>query len=157
MGSKKPKTASNTIATNKRARHDYILSDTFEAGLVLQGWEVKSIRSGKAQLVDSYVHIRDGEAWLLNANITPLTSASTHVVTEPQRGRKLLLHAKEIARLFSATQAEGYTCVATRLYWKDNKVKCEIALAKGKKQHDKRASERDRDWNRQRERLLKQR
>ena len=156
MANKKPKPASNTIASNKRARHDYHLSDTFEAGIALQGWEVKSIRAGKVQLVDSYVFLRDGEAWLLNCSITPLTSASTHVVAEPQRDRKLLLHAREIARLFAATQADGFTCVATRLYWKGNKVKCEIALGKGKKQHDKRASERDRDWQRQRQRLLKQ-
>lgn len=155
MANKKPKPASDTIASNKRARHDFLLSSTFEAGLVLLGWEVKSIRAGKAQLVDSYVFLRDGEAWLLNANITPLTSASTHVVAEPQRARKLLLHTRELGRLFTATQAEGFTCVATRIYWKGNKVKCEIALAKGKKQHDKRASERDRDWNRQRERIMK--
>ncbi|MEM6709256.1 MAG: SsrA-binding protein SmpB [Pseudomonadota bacterium] len=154
-GKGKSGSASGTIATNKRARHDYILTDTTEAGIALMGWEVKSIRAGKVQLIDSYVFLRDGEAWLLNANITPLTSASTHVVAEPQRDRKLLLHAREIAKLFSATQAEGYTCVATRLYWKGNKVKCEIALGKGKKQHDKRASERDRDWKRQKERLLK--
>ena len=157
MNKKTSKSSSSTIALNKRAQHDYNLEQRFEAGLALQGWEVKSIRAGKAQLVDSYVLLRDGEAWLIGANITPLASASTHVVADPQRTRKLLLHAKEIAQLFSATQQKGYSCVATALYWKGNKVKCEIALGKGKKQHDKRASDRDRDWQRQKQRLLKQR
>ncbi len=155
MASKKKKPPSTTIAQNKRARHDYVLEERFEAGLALQGWEVKSLRAGKCQLVDSYVLLRNGEAWLLGVNITPLTSASTHVVAEPQRSRKLLLHAKEIARIFNATQAKGYTCIATAIYWKNNKVKCEIALGKGKQQHDKRATQRDRDWNRDKERLRK--
>jgi SsrA-binding protein len=155
MANRQNKAQSNTIALNKRASHDYMLEDRFEAGLVLEGWEVKAIRSGKAQLVDSYVLLRDGEAWLLGANITPLTSASTHVVPEPQRTRKLLLHARELARIFAATQRKGFTCVATAMYWKGNKIKCEIALGKGKKLHDKRASERDKDWNRQKERLLR--
>jgi SsrA-binding protein len=149
------KRAPTTIALNKRARHDYHIEQRFEAGLVLEGWEVKSLRAGKAQLVDSYVLMRNGEAWLLGANITPLTSASTHVVADPQRTRKLLLHAREIAQIFTATQQKGYTCIATALYWKGNKVKCEIGLAKGKKQHDKRATERERDWNRQKQRILK--
>jgi len=105
--------------------------------------------------VDSYVLLRDGEAWLLGANITPLTSASTHIVAQPQRTRKLLLHARELARIFAATQRKGFTCVATAMYWKGNKVKCEVALGKGKKLYDKRASERDKDWNRQKERLLR--
>lgn len=150
------KSKSGTIALNKRATHDYLLEERFEAGLVLEGWEVKSIRGGKAQLVDSYVLLRDGEAWLLGANITPLASASTHVVADPQRTRKLLLHARELARIFAATQQKGFTCIATAMYWKGNKVKCEIALGKGKKLHDKRASQRDRDWNRQKQRILKQ-
>jgi SsrA-binding protein len=124
--------------------------------VVLEGWEVKSLRAGKAQLVDSYVLLRNGEAWLLGANITPLTSASTHVVADPQRTRKLLLHTRELAQLFSATQAKGYTCIATALYWKGNRVKCEIALGKGKKTHDKRDTERNRDWQRQKERLMRQ-
>jgi SsrA-binding protein len=150
------KSKSGTIALNKRATHDYLLEDRFEAGLVLEGWEVKAIRAGKAQLVDSYVLLRDGEAWLLGANITPLSSASTHVIADPQRTRKLLLHARELARIFAATQQKGFACIATALYWKGNKVKCEIALGKGKKLHDKRASQRDRDWNRQKQRILKQ-
>jgi len=149
------KRSSSTIALNKKAGHDFELSEKFEAGVVLEGWEVKAIREGKAQLTDSYVLLRGGEAFLLGANIMPLTSASTHVIADPQRTRKLLLHAKELARLFVATQQKGYTCVATALYWKGNKVKCEIALGKGKKSHDKRATERDRDWVRQKERLLK--
>ena len=155
MAKPKKKDNSNTIALNKRARHDYELEDRFEAGLVLEGWEVKAIRDGKAQLVDSYVLLRNGEAWLLGANITPLLSASTHVVADPQRTRKLLLHAKELARIFAATNQKGYTCVATAMYWKGNKVKVEIALGKGKKLHDKRASQRDKDWNRQKERLMR--
>lgn len=150
------KSKSGTIALNKRATHDYMLEERFEAGLVLEGWEVKSIRGGKAQLVDSYVLLRDGEAWLLGANIAPLASASTHVVADPQRTRKLLLHARELARIFTATQQKGFTCIATAMYWKGNKVKCEIALGKGKKLHDKRASQRDHDWNRQKQRILKQ-
>jgi SsrA-binding protein len=117
---------------------------------------VKSLREGKVQLVDSYVLLKDGEAWLLGANITPLPSASTHVVADPQRTRKLLLHAKEIAKIHVATQQKGYTCIATALYWKGPRVKCEVALAKGKKQHDKRATEKAREWSRQKERILKQ-
>lgn len=123
---------------------------------MLEGWEVKAIRAGKAQLVDSYVLLRDGEAWLLGASITPLSSASTHVIADPQRTRKLLLHTRELARIFAATQQKGFACIATAMYWKGNKVKCEIALGKGKKLHDKRASQRDRDWNRQKQRILKQ-
>ena len=145
-----------TIARNRRASHDYALEERFEAGLVLQGWEVKSIRAGKAQLVDSYVLLRDGEAWLFGAHITPLASVSTHVAADPQRSRKLLLHSRELARIFTATQAKGYTCVATAMYWKHNRVKCEIALGKGRKLHDKRAVSRDRDWQRQKAQLLKQ-
>ena len=147
---------SATIARNRRASHDYALTERFEAGLVLKGWEVKAIRAGKAQLVDSYVLLRDGEAWLLGANIAPLPSASSHVVADPQRTRKLLLHSQELARIFTATQAKGFTCVATAMYWKHNRVKCEIALGKGKKQHDKRAAVRDRDWQRQKAQLHKQ-
>ena len=153
---KKKTTDSATIVVNRKARHEYSVERTMDAGLSLEGWEVKSLRAGKGQLVDSYVLVRNGEAWLLGANITPLASASTHVVADPQRTRKLLLHAKEIARIYAATQQKGFTCVATALYWKGNRVKCEIALGKGKKLHDKRASSRDRDWNRQKERLMKQ-
>ena len=149
------KSGTGTIAQNKRARHDYFLEQKFEAGLVLEGWEVKSIRDGRAQISDAYVTLHQGEAYLSNANITPMLSASTHVVPEPQRQRKLLLHARELAQIFVATQQKGYTCVPTVLYWKGNKVKCEVALGKGKKQHDKRASTREKDWQRDKARLLK--
>ncbi len=152
---KKKKPTGNTIALNRRARFDYQLAETFEAGLVLEGWEVKAIREGNVQLTDSYVLLRNGEAWLLGANIVPLSSASSHVVADPQRTRKLLLHAKELARIHTAISQKGFTCVATAMYWKGNRVKCEIALAKGKKSHDKRATQRDRDWARQKERLMK--
>jgi len=155
MAKKKKKLGANTIAQNKRATHDYMLEDKYEAGLVLEGWEVKSMRAGLAQLRDSYVLVRDGEAWLLGAYITPLTSASTHVVADPQRTRKLLLHSKEIAKIFAKISQKGYTCVATSLYWKGQNVKCSISMAKGKAQHDKRQSEKEKDWNRQKQRLLK--
>ncbi|HCO59068.1 MAG TPA: SsrA-binding protein [Porticoccaceae bacterium] len=153
---KKKKPGSNTIALNKRARHDYHLEERVEAGLVLEGWEVKSLRAGKAQLVDSYVLFKDGEAFLLGALITPLASASTHFVTDPTRTRKLLLNRRELNRLAGAVQQKGYTCVATALYWKRHRVKCEIALARGKAEHDKRQADKERDWQRQKQRLLRQ-
>ena len=147
--------APGTIALNRRARFEFELEETFEAGLALMGWELKSIRAGAVQLRDSYVLVKDGEAWLESAHITPLASASTHVEANPVRSRKLLLHAKEIARLHEHIQQQGYTCVATALYWKNRRVKCGIALARGKRQHDKRATVKDRDWKRQQERLMK--
>ena len=143
------------IASNRRARFDYHLDETFEAGLVLTGWEVKSLRAGEAQLADAYVLIRNGEGWLAGAHIKPLASASTHVKTDPVRDRKLLLHAREISRISVAVARKGFTCIATSLYWKEQRVKCRIALAKGKRQHDKRAAVRERDWKRQQERLFK--
>ena len=152
---KKSKPQSNTIARNKRAKFDYHLLDKFEAGIVLEGWEVKSLRAGKCQLMDTYVLLKGGEAFLLGCTITPLPSASTHVPTDKQRTRKLLLHGKEIARLIGATQQKGQTCIPVALYWKSNKVKCEIALATGKKEHDKRAVIKERDWNRDKNRVLK--
>ena len=154
MASKK-KASPGSIAQNRRARRDYFIETKFEAGLALQGWEVKSIRDGRVQLTEAYVTLHQGEAYLANANITPLTSASTHVVAEPQRMRKLLLHARELAQIFIATQQKGYTCVPLALYWKGNKVKCEIALAKGKQQHDKRAAVKEKDWQRDKARLMK--
>lgn len=144
-----------SIALNRRARFEFALEETFEAGLALMGWELKSIRAGAVQLRDSYVLVRDGEAWLEGAHIAPLASASTHVTADPLRPRKLLLHAKQIARLAEHVQQKGYACVATALYWKGHRVKCEIALARGKRQRDKRATVKDRDWKRQQERLLK--
>ena len=156
MAKKKPKTPDNTIAQNKKARHDYHIEDRFEAGIALMGWEVKSIRAGKCQLVDSYVLLKDGEAWLLGSHIEPLNSASTHVVADPTRTRKLLLNRRELGRLFGATQREGYTCVALSMYWKKHLIKVEIGIAKGKKDYDKRATEKDRDWNRQKQRIVRQ-
>ena len=122
---------------------------------MLMGWEVKSIRDGKVQLAEAFVQIHQGEAYLAGCNITPLLSASTHVIAEPQRMRKLLLHAKELSRLFIASQQKGYTIVPLALYWKGNKVKCEIALGKGKKQRDKREATREKDWARAKQRLFK--
>lgn len=157
MATTKKKTPSGgTIALNKKARHEYHIDTRFEAGLALTGWEVKSLRAGKAQLVDSYVLLKDGEAWLLGAHITPLTSASTHVVADPTRTRKLLLHRREIDKIIGKVQQAGYTCVPLALYWKGNKVKCEIALVKGKKEYDKRATEKERDWNRQKQRIIRE-
>ncbi|RLA45006.1 MAG: SsrA-binding protein [Gammaproteobacteria bacterium] len=152
--SAKKKPGSNTIAQNKRVRHDYHISDRFEAGLALQGWEVKSLRASKVQLTDSYVLLKGGEAWLIGVNIQPLNTASTHYVTEPGRTRKLLLNRRELEKLTSAVQQKGFTCVCTALYWKHHLVKCEIALAKGKAEYDKRQSEKDRDWQRQKQRIL---
>ncbi|MEZ5503347.1 MAG: SsrA-binding protein SmpB [Halioglobus sp.] len=152
---KKPQKPDNVIARNKRARFDYQLMDTFEAGVALSGWEVKSLRMGKADIADSYVLIKDGEAWLLGAHIIPLDTASTHFVTDPTRTRKLLLHKKELARLLEATAQKGLTCVCTQLYWKHHLVKARIALAVGKKSHDKRDTEKERDWNRQKQRIVR--
>ena len=150
------KTATNsTIARNKKARHEFSVEDTFEAGLALEGWEVKSLREGRAQLTESYVHIRQGEAWLLGAHITPLTTASTHVKPDPTRTRKLLLHRHELDRLIGAVERKGYTLVPLNLHWSKGKAKLDIGLAKGKKQHDKRATQKDRDWKRQQARILK--
>ena len=154
--SKNKKQNENTIAQNKRAYHDYFIQEKFEAGLVLTGWEVKSLRSGNAQLVDSYIFLKDGEAWLIGAHIEPLKNASTHVIAEPTRYRKLLLSQKELSKLFMATQQKGFTCVALSLYWKKHLIKCQIGLAKGKKDHDKRASEKDRDWQRQKQRITRE-
>ncbi|MAI15844.1 MAG: SsrA-binding protein [Gammaproteobacteria bacterium] len=155
MAKSAKKAAPGTIAQNRRARHDYFIEQKFEAGVMLMGWEVKSIRDGKVQLAEAYVQLHKGEAFLAGCNITPLLSASTHVVAEPQRVRKLLLHAKELAQLFSASQQKGYTIVPLAMYWKGNKVKCEIALGKGKKQHDKRDSLKQKDWQRDKQRLFK--
>lgn len=154
---KKPKKTQTdaSIAQNKRARHDYHLVEKIEAGLALQGWEVKSLRAGNAQLTESFVFLKNGEAFLIGAHIAPLNTVSTHYVTEPTRTRKLLLHEKELSKLFNAVNQKGYTCVATALYWKGHLVKCEIALAKGKQAHDKRESEKDRDWKRQKERIMR--
>jgi SsrA-binding protein len=149
--------ASNQIAVNKKARFDYFIENHVEAGLALQGWEVKSLRAGRAQLTESYVLLRDGEAWLFGAHIAPLTSASTHIKTDPTRTRKLLLHRHEIDNLIGQVERKGYTLVPLSLYWKKGRAKLDIGLAKGKKQHDKRAAQKDRDWERERARMLKPR
>ena len=155
MGKKKAKTPDNVIARNKRASFDYQLLDSFEAGIALLGWEVKSLRMGKADIADSYVLMKDGEAYLLGARITPLDTASTHFVTDPTRTRKLLLHKKELAKILAATTQKGQTCVCTQLYWKGHLVKARISLATGKKAHDKRDSKKEQDWNRQKQRILR--
>ena len=145
----------NTIAQNKKARFDFELEEKFEAGVMLQGWEVKSLRAGKAQITDSYVLLKNGEAWLIGAQITPLQTVSTHYVTDPTRTRKLLLKQRELERLIGATQQKGYTCIALGLYWKGHLVKAEIALARGKQLHDKRQTEKERDWNREKQRVVR--
>jgi SsrA-binding protein len=145
----------NNIARNKKARHDYFIEESFEAGLVLEGWEVKSLRAGTAQLKESYVIIRNGELFLFGAHFSPLKTTATHVHTDPIRSRKLLLHQTEIDKLTGAVQQRGYTLVPLTLYWKQGRAKLQIALAKGKKQHDKRAAIREREWNREQHRLLK--
>ncbi|MDX1497039.1 MAG: SsrA-binding protein SmpB [Salinisphaeraceae bacterium] len=144
-----------TIALNRRARHDFALEDRFEAGLVLQGWEVKSLRSGKGRIAEAYVLLKDGEAWLLGAHIDPLASASSHVHTDPTRTRKLLLNAQELSRLVGATERQGYTIIPTALYWKNGLAKLEVALAKGKQKKDKRDDVKKRDWQREKQRTLK--
>ena len=153
---KKPKIPDNNIVLNKKARHDYFIEETFEAGVALQGWEVKSLRMKKVQLIDSYVLMKDGEAFLLGCRITPLDTASTHSICEPDRTRKLLLHQKQLATLFAATEQKGHTCVCTKLYWKGHLVKAQIALAKGKQDHDKRASLKEREWKIDKQRVVRE-
>ena len=143
------------IAVNKKARHNYFIEDTFEAGIALEGWEVKSLRDRRAQLTESYVHVRDGEAWLFGAHISPLNTASSHVRTDPTRTRKLLLHRFELDRLIGAVERKGYTLVPLNLHWTHGRAKLDIGLAKGKKQYDKRATQKDRDWQRQKARIIK--
>lgn len=152
---KKTKAPSSQIAQNKKAGHDYLLSERMEAGLVLEGWEVKSIRAGRVQMSDAFVLIRNGEAWLHSVLITPLSSASTHVNPEAVRTRKLLLHRNQLNQLVGAVERKGFSIVATKMYWSRGRVKVEIALGKGKKLHDKRATDKDRDWKRQQERIMK--
>lgn len=151
----KAKTAPRAIAENRRARYDYFIEERLEAGLALEGWEVKSMRAGRAQLTEAYVYVRNGEAFLIGAHIAPLSTASTHKVADPVRTRKLLLHRNEIDRLIGAVERRGYTIVPLELYWKNGRAKLQIGLAKGKKQHDKRATEKDRDWQRDKARTLR--
>jgi SsrA-binding protein len=151
----KKKPGESTIALNKRARFDYFIEDRFEAGLSLEGWEVKSLRAGKVQIAESYVIIKDREAFLLGALITPLMTASTHIHPDPTRTRKLLLHREQLARLIGAVERKGYTLVPTAMYWSKGRAKLEIGLAKGKQAHDKRAAEKERDWKRQKGRMMR--
>ncbi len=147
--------AGGTIAQNKRARHEYHLEQRFEAGLALEGWELKSIRAGRANITDAYAVVLRGEMFLIGAQITPLISASTHVVAVERRSRKLLMHRREIDTLIGRIQRDGYTVVPTSLYWKGNRVKAEIHLAKGKQSHDKREASKDRDWAREKQRVMR--
>ncbi len=156
MVKKKSRSAQGaTIALNKKARHDYFITDRLEAGIVLEGWEVKSLRAGRVQLSDGYVIIKDSEAWLLGALITPLPTASTHIHPDPTRTRKLLLNRTELDKLIGAVERKGFTLVPLAMYWKRSRAKLEIGLAKGKQAHDKRATQKERDWQRQKQRLLK--
>ncbi|MGB6450405.1 MAG: SsrA-binding protein SmpB [Steroidobacteraceae bacterium] len=143
------------IAENRKARFDYFIEVRYEAGIALQGWEVKAMRAGRAQLKEAYIYLRAGEAFLIGAHIAPLPAASTHITADPVRTRKLLLHRSELQHLIGAVERRGYTLVPLELYWKNGRAKIEIALAKGKKQHDKRAVQKDRDWQRQKSRLLR--
>jgi len=152
---KSKKAAEKFIAVNRKARHDYFIEDKFEAGLVLEGWEAKSLRAGRAQLTESYVHLRNGEAYLIGAHFSPLNTASTHTRADPTRSRKLLLQRYELDRLVGAVERKGFALVPLNLHWSKGRAKLEIGLAKGKKQHDKRAASKDRDWQRQKERILK--
>jgi len=152
---KEKKDKDSTIALNKRARHEYHIDERYECGLALQGWEVKSLRAGRINFGDSYALVKNGELYLFGASIPPLISASTHVVAEDRRTRKLLLHRAEIDKLIGAVERKGYTLVPTAMYWKHNLVKVEIGLAKGKQDHDKRAAEEDRDWNREKQRAMR--
>jgi len=144
-----------TIAQNKRARHEYHIDERYEAGLSLQGWEVKSLRAGRINLSEAYAIVKNGEILLFGASIPPLLSASTHVVADDRRTRKLLLHKQEIDKLIGAVERKGYTIVPTAMYWKHNRVKVEIALARGKQDHDKRDAEKERDWNREKQRTMR--
>jgi SsrA-binding protein len=151
----KAKDSSRLIAENRRARFDYFIEERYEAGLALEGWEVKAMRAGRAQLAEAYVYLRGGEAFLIGAHLTPLRTASTHVPADPVRTRKLLLNYSELQGLIGAVERRGYTIVPLELYWKNGRAKLQIGLAKGKKQHDKRAVEKDRDWQRNKARLLR--
>lgn len=152
---KKTSTGDSTIALNKKARYDFAIEDKFEAGIALEGWEVKSLRGGRIQLSDSYVIIKDSQAWLLGTLISPLLSASTHIFPDATRTRRLLLHRSELNKLIGAVERKGYTLVPLAMYWKNGLAKVEIALAKGKQSHDKRETERDRDWLRQKQRIMR--
>jgi SsrA-binding protein len=145
-----------SIIDNRKAFHDYFIEDRFEAGIVLEGWEVKAIRAGRAQIKEAYITVLNGELWLLGSHISPLQTASTHVKPDPTRTRKLLLHGNEIAKLIGQVERAGYTLVPLNMHYAKGKIKVEIGLAKGKKQYDKREAEKQKDWQRERQRILKQ-
>jgi SsrA-binding protein len=149
------KAGRKTIALNKRARFEYSIEERFEAGIALEGWEVKALREGRVQFADSYVLLKDNEAFLFGCLINPLPTVSTHITPDPTRTRKLLLHRREIDRLVGAVDRRGYTVVPTAMYWSRGKVKVEVGMAKGKRQHDKRKTQKDRDWSRQKARIMK--
>lgn len=154
---RKKSVPSNVIARNRKARHDYAIESTLEAGIALEGWEVKSLRDGRLQLRDSFATVRGGEIWLLGAHVTPLPTVSTHVTANPLRDRKLLLKRDEISRLIGAVERRGYTLIALDMHWTRGRAKVLLAMARGRKQHDKRAVDRTRDWERERARLLRAR
>ena len=146
-----------SITDNRKAFHDYFIEDQYEAGVILEGWEVKAIRAGNAQIKEAYVIIKGDEIFLFGAHITALSTTSTHVTTTPTRTRKLLLHAAEIKKLIGKVERAGYALVPLNLHYVNGRIKCQIGLAKGKKQHDKRESEKDRDWQREQQKIMKQR
>ena len=152
---KEKHTGQATIANNRKARHEYFIEEQYEAGIALEGWEVKSLRAGRLQLSESYVVIKDAEAWLLGANISPLATASTHIHPDPTRTRRLLLHRAELNKLIGAVERKGYTLIPLSMYWKHGRAKLKVGLAKGKKQQDKRATEKERDWQREKQRILR--
>ncbi len=152
---KNKKSSGNVIAVNRKARHDYFIEDSFEAGLSLQGWEVKSMREGRAQITEAYVNLKKGEAWLVGAHFSPLTTTSTHIKADPTRSRKLLLNRYELDRLTGAVERKGYALIPLNLHWHKGRAKLDVGLGKGKKLHDKRADKKDLDWKRQKARILK--
>jgi SsrA-binding protein len=145
------------IAVNRRARYDYFIEERFEAGVALLGWEVKSLRAGRLQLQEAYVLLKGDEAWLFGAHVSPLPTASTHVLPDPTRSRKLLMHRRQIDALIGAVERKGRTIVPLAMYWKNGRAKLEIGLARGKKEHDKRDNTRERDWEREKARVMKRR
>lgn len=147
--------AGGQIAQNKRARHEYHIDEHYEAGIALEGWEVKSLRAGRINLGDAYAIVKNGEIFLFGASIVPLISASTHVIADDRRTRKLLLHRKEIDKLIGAIERKGYTLIPLSLYWKNNRVKINLGVARGKQDHDKRDTEKERDWNREKQRVMR--
>ena len=152
---KKIKANDKTIALNRKSRHDYFIERKFEAGILLLGWEVKSLRAGRINLNDAYIIVKNGEAWLLGTNISALPNASKHILTEPKRSRKLLLKRRELSSLETGINQKGFTCICTAFYWKRHLVKCEIALAKGKALYDKRTADKQKDWERDKQRLTR--